>query len=104
MERLLSVELEPARDRNGQPHCNFWPAHSWSAPGCGCSDGDSIPGKVPPSALAGEGAKAASRALGCACENLPYLIHHRASIEGDRNAIAWGIKSTIAGPQSARSL
>jgi hypothetical protein len=29
-------------------------------------------------------------APGWAGENLPYSIHHRAPIEWDRNAIAWG--------------
>jgi len=43
-------------------------------------------------------------APGWAGENLPHSIHHRGPIERDRNAIAWGIMTTIAGLQIARSL
>ena len=34
MECLLPLELESARERNGQPDCNFRSVHGWSAPDC----------------------------------------------------------------------
>ena len=41
MERLLPLELEPARERNGQPDCNFRSAHGCS-PGCGYRLADEV--------------------------------------------------------------